>query len=216
MKRWLKSLFYVPKYGKVFEKTLYSRLAASISIVALCMIGMSFTAFAYFSSSVSSSSTRLTGAYFDVRINIYASDDTLVLSGSGQKEYAVELKATESYRIEISSNGNAQTGFVIVKIIENTYHTQQLQPPEQPAIQFSLQLQEDQTVTFTPHWGTSSYYAIAGESLEFYLKNNQTHIITPTGDPDQALTDGPSLEPSEEPSVEPSEGPREASSTENT
>lgn len=180
MKKWLHSLFYVPKYGKVSEKTLYARLGLHIGVIILCMMGICLTAFAFFASSVTSGSNTLVGAYFDVSITVLDPNGEAVLEGSGQREYAMEMKADTVYTVKVSANGNAQTGFMILKIGDNSYHTQQLGKVGQTTatIQFDIQLTETHLVTFLPHWGTSSYFPAAGDSLAFYLKNDQVHTIS--------------------------------------
>ena len=152
MIKWVKQMFYVPKYGKVSDKMLISRLTMHISIIVICLISMSLSAFAYFSSSVTSGSNVIRAAYFDVEIIV----DGTSLDKDGN-QFTKELAADTEHTIIITEKGTAKTGFVIVKIGEKSYYTDQLGDGD--TLQFTLKLTSAQTVAFVPYWGTSSIYS---------------------------------------------------------
>lgn len=233
MRKWLHSMFYIPKYGKVSEKALLSHLSVYISVTVLCLAAMGFTAYAYFSCTVSSGNNIITSAHFDADISI----EGVTLTEIAGKHYTADLKADTQYVVKITSRGTAQTGFVVLQIGDAVYHTQQFGMVENvpvTQIQFMLQLDQDQQVVFVPHWGTSCYYGSVGESLDYYLLNDTLTLITvpeeetteepvednteesteevtekPTEEPTEAPTEAPTEEPTEAPTETPTEAPTE-------
>lgn len=163
MKKLIKSLFYVPKYGKVTDKVLLFRLTLHISLIVLCLAGMGTSAFAYFSSSVTSTQNILQAANFDLKVTITQGSLSEELSKSDQR-YIKMLGAGE-YTITLARSGNASTGFAVVKIGEMVYHSRQLYKAGtnngnyENELVFKLSLSEEKLVTIIPHWGTSSHYS---------------------------------------------------------
>ena len=90
---------------------------------------------------------------------------------------------------DTSDTALASTGFCVIKVeVEGEdakiYYTQQIGVDESveggytKLIEFTIELQNDATITFTPHWGTSSYYGYASydekSSYVHYIENGNT------------------------------------------
>lgn len=179
MLKWIRQMFYVPKYGKVSDKVLISRLTVHITIIIMCLISMSLSAFAYFSSSVTSGSNTIKAAYFDVEITV---DDTSLSKDGNQ--FMKELAANTEYSIKITKKGTAKTGFVVIKIGEKAYHTDQLGDGD-TTLHFTLKLASAQIVSFVPYWGTSSNYSQISsiKEIDEYIADGETvNVATMTVD----------------------------------
>lgn len=175
MKKWLQSRFSVPVQGKVSEKVFLSRITLNITVIIICMIAMAFTAFAYFSVSVSSQNNRIQAAHFDVEIHVSSEVDGIPVSEPVNRQntdvYVVNMKADTVYAVEIVAKGNSNTGFVVISAGGYQYHTEQMVLNDKNSIVFYLRPTEDMAVMLMPHWGTSSHYEklSAGETDAFYL-----------------------------------------------
>ncbi len=155
MKELYRQFFYVPKEGRVREKVMLCRTALTVAIIVLCLIAMSLTAYAYFSSSVSSSFSTIKAANFKSEISVSDSDGNVF---SVNEQGIVDL-TPGTYTVEIVSadKSSAKTGFCIVTLNGDKYHTQQIEKNGEGVI-FTLKISADTRVDFDDHWGTSSYY----------------------------------------------------------
>ena len=175
------------KQKKVHEKVLYKRIAFTVVCILACLFAMGFTACAFFTADVTSSSNTITAATYAMDCKIAPKD------GSEPFEaYSISLDGQEAfpkeYEISIGidkQNNTASTGFCVVEVLIDgdtkpiVYHTAQIWNEDSKAdgksqsLAFTLTLNEAATVTFTPHWGTSSHYAEykkSGEDGELYIQ----------------------------------------------
>ena len=66
----LKEYFNIPKSGKIQEKVLFSRIALSVALIAVCISMTVITAYAYFSASVTSATNTIQAANYSLEIKI--------------------------------------------------------------------------------------------------------------------------------------------------
>ena len=174
------------KQNKVHEKVLYRRIAFTVVCVLAYLFAMGVTAYAFFTTDVTSSSNIIKAATYAMDCKIAPKD------GSEPFEaYSISLDGQEDFpkKYEISigidkQNNTASTGFCVVEVLINgntkpiVYHTAQIWNENSKAdgksqsLTFTLTLNEAATVTFTPHWGTSSHYAEyqkSGNDGELYI-----------------------------------------------
>jgi len=177
------AFFYIPKHGKVKEKVMLVRTAITVIIMIVCLAAMSITAYAYFSSNVTSGSNIIKAANFEasVSITITENDSSTAVEVTKQKNasFTADLKAGKIYTITLdeSDSSTAKTGFCIVSAIgcPDIYHSQQIGADAAAEggftdnVTFQLKVTADTTITFLSHWGTSSYY---GESGKLYITND--------------------------------------------
>ena len=189
MRKLYREFFYIPKYGKIREKVMLTRVVTTVAVIVFCLAAMGITAYAYFSYNITSGSNTIKAAsfYTDVTVQITAEDgtavDTITTNTSDHKSHSAELSANKTYTITLKHNdrSTAQTGFVIVTAegCETRYHTQQLGRDGNGntyTITFKLTPGANTVVTFRSHWGTSTYYGYAGDSdnnIEEYILDGE-------------------------------------------
>lgn len=157
MRRLYEEYLHVPEEGKIREKVLISRVVVAVIGILVWMSAMGFTAYAYFTSSITSGSNTITAATYGVEIEVVPNGGTaiepntenlLLYENVGAGTYAMSLKAT----------GTATTGYCKIEIVGNektvTLYTQQMAPKEY--MSFTLVLNGGANITVTPQWGTYS------------------------------------------------------------
>lgn len=174
-----REFFYVPKYGKISEKTMTIRVALSAFVVVTCLIVLSLSTYAWFSMGVNSGSNAIKAAAFDLTVSVVSAEP---------EQGAYKLENGE-YSVLLTKTGNAKTGFCVVEITvdetKTTLHTQQLGKDgdlERGELTFTLHvsgLTEAATVNFAAHWGTSSYYG--GNDNSRYIENASIINVTAEG-----------------------------------
>lgn len=192
----LKELFEMPKENeKVKEKSFLTRISVSVVLMIALMVGMSLSAFAYFSASVTTASGRITAANYDLAIEIMDEAETAVEISNR----TAVLKGGAIYTVTLSYiDGSASTGFCVITMDGNTYHTQQIGADtnadggKRMVLSFSVKVAGagNAELTFAPNWGTSSYYAVFSDNTEnddHYIENGETVEISVEADIDSVL-----------------------------
>lgn len=191
MRKFYNEFFCIPKEGKIREKVMLMRVAATIITVILCLSAMSFTAYAYFSYDFTSDITTFKAANFEVDAKITVTENQnstpVTVSKNPNASYTADLKAGKIYTVVLSKSqeSTADTGFCVITALgcADTFHTQQIGADETVAggltdkVTFELKVTADTTVTFASHWGTSVYYADYvqnGGGGELYITNGKT------------------------------------------
>lgn len=201
MRKLLNDLFYIPKYGKMKETAFFARLAGSVAVIVVCLAAMAFTAYAYFSSSLTSGVNTLVAASFDVDVSVTQAEDQAVLEEESmfskvvEPENGVYTLSAGIYRflIQPSESCTASTGYCVVNIGNRTYFTVQLgmdvstEGGMRQDTYFDLYLDGDAEakVTVTACLGTSAAYATGTLSLgdseteDYYLLEGEIlHLNT--------------------------------------
>ena len=178
MRKLYREFFYIPKYGKIREKVMLTRVVTTVAVIVFCLAAMGITAYAYFSYNITSGSNTIKAAsfYTDVTVQITDADGKAVDNSqitpitSDHKNFVVRgLEVGKWYKFTIvkSERNTAETGFIVVSSegCPITYHTQQLGvdksvPGEYTSeITFKLMITDATEVTLKSHWGTSSFYS---------------------------------------------------------
>lgn len=157
--------FCVPEDGKIRDKVMLARTAVTVLIMLLCLFAMSITAYAYFSNdSTAHVSTIKTADYtLGIVIQNVETSEAPESTSTSENGFVYDLEPGE-YTVTLNKHGSASTGFCI---INDTYHTQQIGVSGSETIEtitFTLTIEEETTVTFKPHWGTSSCYGYENEN----------------------------------------------------
>ena len=191
MKKFYNEYFRVTEHEKIRDKVMLMRVVITVVIIIACLAGMTFTAYAYFSQNVTSTSNRIKSANFTVDTTINVTEngtDTLVdVKKIDSVTYSADLKAGKTYKVTLAygENSTATTGFCIITAenCSKEYHSQQLgadklqENGKTPSITFNLTVSKDTTVTFTACWGTSVYYADYAENYENYPENGDQNEL---------------------------------------
>ena len=202
MRKLYNEFFNVSKHGKISEKAMLTRVVTTITVVVMCLIAMSVTAYAYFSYNITSDSHVIKAAHFETDITVRYTDS---VTGSvveqkpitsNYQNHRIALEAGKTYEIEINRTARttAKTGFVVISAngCADTYHTQQLGVDtgapggETETIIFKLAVTASTEVYFKAHWGTSSYYdeyKLNGSADELYITQDKAITMTIPGGP---------------------------------
>ncbi len=179
-----REFFYIPKYGKVREKVMLAQMILTIATVAVCLVAMSITAYAYFSTNVSSSSNSIKTAYFKAQISVKdKSDGDVNPSSSDDQKTVFTFNEPGIYTATIGKEScTAKTGFCIICVGEEKYYTQQIgvdrtaKNEERESINLTLEVNTaGAIVTFESHWGTASCYNEIGSAIKncFYVVSSE-------------------------------------------
>lgn len=183
MIRLCRNIFYKPKYGSDADSMMLKRLFSTVTTVLVCLAAISFSAYAFFSHSVTSGANTLKASSFSASVTIEKDNSTFAEG----KLQSYQFSAPGKYTVTVTADDNATgTGYCIVTINGVKYYTQQLGKDlnapggERKAVSFVLDVTVDATVTFDIRWGTNSNYDSATES-EFYIKNDPLKTIVVDG-----------------------------------
>lgn len=148
--------------GKLDEKVFLRRIAVALGSIVLCMSAMGFTAYAYFTSSITSSANTIKAASYSADAEITKDDGSSVTAEAGAPlSYSIENAGT--YKITLKATGTATTGYCKIEIIQAdaaegqeaktaTLFTAQMAPEKQ--MSFKLVINTAVKVVVTPQWGT--------------------------------------------------------------
>ena len=157
MKRIYEEYLYVPEDGKIKEKVFIMRVAVAIVCMVCCLSAMGFSAYAFFSSSITSGSNTIMAATYGVESMITSSGGTS-LTAKTDNPLLYEDVAAETYTVSLKATGTAKNGYCKIEIVGSektvTLFTQQL-PPE-AGMSFTLVINGEANITVTPQWGTYS------------------------------------------------------------
>lgn len=161
--------FYVPEDGKVRDKVMLARTALTVVIMLLCLFAMSITAYAYFSNDSTTHVSAIKTADYTLGVVVKNTETSEVQASISETEFKYELAPGE-YTVILNKHGTASTGFCVINDI---YHTQQIGVSGDEvvsSITFTLEISKQTTVTFKPHWGTSSKYGYSDQEAD-YIKD---------------------------------------------
>ena len=174
MKKW----FPQPYHGKfeseepISDSRMLRRGLVTVVTILLCLAAISFSAYAYFSSTVASSSNVIRSATFGLSLSVTdtSTSEPVSLMGSGNKSFRANLTAG-TYQVTVrASNDSTASGFCKVRVdgSEEVYHTKQL---DSGSFSFNVTLTGNAAVLFDANWGTSSF-----------AETNQGHWIEVNGE----------------------------------
>lgn len=181
MKRLYEAYFYIPKHGKIRDKVMLTRVVVMATLMIVCLMAMSFTAYAFFTHNISSGANTIQAAVFETTVTILGEDDEqpVKVVASDDKSHLATLTAGVKYKVTVSRTAESTaSGFCVVSSekFPNKYHTQQIGGNSRSSAKdfaFYLTVEETAEVRFFAHWGTSSYYAAGAHNpLYITVENN--------------------------------------------
>lgn len=164
MRKIYQKYFEIPEENKgiIGEHVFFARLAVSIVCIVLCMSAMGFSAYAYFTASVSSNMNQIQAANFDLEVQIEAQTGTSSASCESEKTYKLQQGI---YDFVLTKRGNATTGYCQIVVMKDattegeSVSTRQFgkskldeSPVDTRTIQ--IEVEEETIVKFVPCWGT--------------------------------------------------------------
>lgn len=145
MKEWLKRIFYMPKHSKPTDENIQRLLMPSVVGIALCMVCLAGSTWAWFSASVQTAPQTIEAANFDIAVTV---NDELVPS-------PVTLEAGQQYTVTLTAIGNAPSGgYCEVESGAVSLYTETILPNE--LLAFTLIPDSNAAYTFTAVWGKYS------------------------------------------------------------
>ena len=165
MRKIYQKYFEIPEENKgiMGEHVFFARLAVSIVCIVLCMGAMGFSAYAYFTASVSSNMNQIQAANFDLEVQeIEPQTGTSSASCENEKTYKLQPGV---YGFVLKMSGNATTGYCKIVIMKDvttegeSVSTRQFgksKLEESPVYTRTIQIEvkEETIVKFVPCWGT--------------------------------------------------------------
>ena len=155
----LSGLFYIPKHENVSDKSFTQILLSSVFGILLCGICLAGLTWAWFTSSITSTTNTITAADFSVGVEFKQNESVI--------EPVIENESNKlnsgTYTVTVTASGSATTGYckVELKLSDNnikTYRTIQLYPAggqgKPQSVDFTVNARQGLTLTITPQWGT--------------------------------------------------------------
>ena len=209
-----KSFGYKPKYTSDADSKILKHLASTVTIVLVCLAAISFSAYAFFSHTVTSGTNTIKASTFSTSVAIKKSNGDIITEGKLQS-YTFD---PGSYIVTISADDSTTgTGYCVIKVANAKYYTQQLGKDmnapgqERTQISFELDVKAATTIEIESRWGTSSFYSTEGANSAFYIKDSEPmQVIT------VAATESIADEESQEEESKPEESTPEESVPEQT
>ena len=192
MKKLYEEYFYIPEDGKIRDKVMVVRVAITVAVMLACLFAMTFSAYAYFSHSVTSDSNVIKSADYDLTVIVKNdADPSTELTPSAPRTYTFDGTNAGIYTVTLTKAGEAKTGFCVIEVTVGgnvtRYYTNQIgliNGVEKNEFKFTIEATAipaggSVTVKFIPHWGTSSYYGSYDPSKN-YIDGVSTNKIDVT------------------------------------
>jgi len=158
------------KENRINDKVFSIRIALSLLSIFICLAAMSFSAFAFFTDSVSSASNKIISAVYELEItnDEQSFEKNIEYSLAGNNN----TPKTFSFTLSLSSENTASVGYCKI-IIESSanetiYYTKPIGTYKQNGAEvtvssrtFSIEIPASQSIkiTFIPQWGSCSQEA---------------------------------------------------------
>ena len=168
MKRIYEEYLHVPEDGKIRDKVFMVRIAVAIACVVWCLSAMGFSAYAFFTSSITSGSNTIVAATYGAEITVARDDNnpqTKVTPTVNQTIHTYSL-VKGTYHVVIKATGNAQNGYckIVIGDVESEdsikYYTIQMNTDEKASksqLEFVVECYNDNAeLHIIPNWGSCS------------------------------------------------------------
>ena len=158
-------------------------LAPSVVSIILCAICLFGTSWAWFTVTQKKTVDPIRTASYTGAVTVNNEAVSAVQSEKGAAAYTVSLKANTLYTITIMANGDANTGYYIVRFGGQEYYTKQILKGE--SITFTANFAEAGDMTIIPQWGTCT---VAGDKVGNGTKlgdGTEATDMTTSEEPDQ-------------------------------
>lgn len=181
LKKIFNSLFYVPKHEKVSDISFSRIILSSVLGISLCIICLAGLTWAWFTSSVISTSSNITAAEFTVE-TAFKMDNATLNPPFVDGKYVLD---SGTYTVTVTAGGTASTGYCKVEFNGLEYYTVQLfkTPGENKprSITFTLYANQGDRLVITPQWGIFS--GSTNKPLIGNKSGNINSIGTPPAEP---------------------------------
>lgn len=160
MRKIYQKYFALPEEGKgiMSECVFFARLAVSIVCIVLCMGAMGFTAYAYFTASVSSSMNQIQAANYSLSVQSIEivpvnESGSVVADESNPTKYRLQKGM---YDFTLKKSGNASTGYCKIKVNNNENAVAVTRQIADGDLKVRIEVAQETVVEFVACWGTYS------------------------------------------------------------
>ena len=158
MRKIYQKYFALPEEGKgiMGEQVFFARLAVSIVCIVLCMSAMGFSAYAYFTASVSSSMNQIQAANYSLSVQspIKLVNDRGSVAADSTNPNKYTMTQPGMYDFTLIKSGNASTGYC--KIFINGNEVAVTKQIAEDALTVRIETAQETVVEFVACWGTYS------------------------------------------------------------
>lgn len=155
MKKWMKSVLYIPKHVKPTDNNILRLLIPPYLGIALCIICLAGTTWAWFTASIQTAPQTIVAASYDITVSIADENGTSISLDQS-------LEAGQAYDVTLVATGTAPSGgYCVMQTGEKKWYTAQLKPGD--SLTFTLIPETKAVYTFAAIWGSySGQAAITG------------------------------------------------------
>lgn len=192
MKAFYDRFYKISDNENISDRVMIFRIILSVSMILLCLFGMTFIACAYYEYDLSYRIGDIRSAVFDVDVAVSYTDGSgthpveVVKSSDGQFwQPKSQLDQSKVYTVTITraDAATAKTGFCVVYISgtkEQKCHTVQLESGS-PANSVTFKLSLTRVLKIIPNWGTSSSYPeYVSNAKNLYYITDGKYITCPS------------------------------------
>ena len=145
MREWLKRIFYIPKHEKPSDENILRLLMPSVVGIALCMVCLAGSTWAWFSASIQTVAQTIEAANYNIAVTV----------NGKPVSSPVTLEAGQKYTVTLTAIGNAPSGgYCEVESGAVFLYTETILPNE--LLAFTLIPDSNAAYTFTAVWGEYS------------------------------------------------------------
>ena len=179
---------------RIRDRVMLIRLAKMTAVIAVSLMLMTVTAYAYFSYNVISDANRIQAAMFEVDVLVQGQNENGQAVAvnpitDDNKTYTINAEVGVTYAVTVmpADNSTTKTGFVKITAAdcEDVYHTQQVwveAGEERPrAVTFQMTVSAPTVIFLQARWGTSVFYARyrdEGVDGDYYVTQGETIALT--------------------------------------
>ena len=232
MKRLYEEYLHVPEDGKIKEKVFIARIVVAIVCVVCCLSAMGFSAYAFFTSSITSGSNTIVAATYGAEITVAGDENnpqTKVTPTVNQTIHTYSL-VKGTYHVVIKATGNAQNGYckIVIGDLESEdsikYYTTQISTDENASenqLKFKVECFNDNTeFHIIPNWGSCSEkeetkigYDGSKKLIQIGNPTNSSGVSDDTADTSSQQTPMTTMKPTTQPATDSKEETQGSTST---
>ena len=172
--------FELPEEGKgiMSEQVFLARLTVGIACIVLCISAMGFSAYAFFTTSVSSNMNQIQAAHYSLSVQ---SIGIVPVNGNGSV-VADTLNPTKyklqkgMYDFVLVKEGNASTGYCMIKINNNENDVIVTRQIGDVALTVRIEVAQETAVEFVACWGTYRSQERFDEGNKMIIVDDQHEI----------------------------------------
>lgn len=181
-KRLFSSLFYVPKYEKVSDKSFSRIILSSVLGVLICGICLAGLTWAWYTSSVSSAGNTITAAQFAVTTTVTNSNTEEAVLPGADSTYTLPAG---TYTVTATASGTGSTGYCKVNFNGEEYFTVQLftipDTDKPQKLTFTVTASENSMLAVSYQWGTYTGTATAEAPFIGNSTDERNHTVNSIG-----------------------------------